>query len=249
MLMGDFDFLRNYILEVIKMFKGKLRSLLLVFIMVFAVSSVLFTFDEDSEVSIGVKRNLAVHGCILSLVLHDGSTQKIRLKEKDVVQSGQRFSIAVNSSSGGYIYVLSIDADNILYAMYPNEDMPRRRFSPGSGLMLPISKGEQTALFEFDENTGKETYYVFVSKDPMDNLEKLIKSIPEDGLDLAENKQTMKKILKYYRRGSKRYIKGNKRSERKGNVAKKKYYKGDDVNTWKVYYKKYYAKKYVFDHQ
>ncbi len=231
------------------MFKGKSRFSLLVFIMVFAVSSVLFTYDEDSEVSIGVKRDLAVHGCILSLVLHDGSTQKVSLKEKDVVQSGQQFSIAVNSSSGGYIYVLSIDSDNILYAMYPNEDMPRRRFSPRSGLMLPISKGEQTALFEFDENTGKETYYVFVSKDPIKNLDKLMKSIPEDGLDLSENKRIMKKIHKLYRRGSKDYIKDNETSEKKGNVAKSEYYKGDDVNIWNIFYKKYYAKKYVFNHQ
>ncbi len=221
------------------MMKGKLKYLLIVVTTVFIVSPFLFSFDEDSEVSIGTHNDgRRVRGSVLSLVLFDKSSHKYtKLKDKNVVKSGQRFTISVINSESGYIYVLNINTENILHATYPNKKMPQRRFSKSNGLVLPISEKGKTAIFEFDNKKGKEIYYIFVGFNRIEPLEKLMKKIPEDGLKLSEKTNITKRLHKLYQRGKKNIL--SKRPKRFM----------DKSSVWNVFFRYYYAKKYVFDHQ
>ncbi len=216
----------------------KLKYLLFIIIMAFAVSSVLYTFDEDSEVSIGVKRKKTVYGSVLSLFLYDKPSGRFaKLNTNDVVKTGQRFTISVKNSGNGYVYVLSIDPDNTLYAIFPDEEYSKNSFRKKVGLTLPVSDEDETAFYQFDDNKGKEIYYIFVSRDPMKPLEKLMRKIPEDGLDLSEDTRISKKLGKLYRRGKKNILSRRPRKFK------------DNSSPWNIFFRKYYAKRYVFDHQ
>ncbi len=216
----------------------KLKYLLFIIIMAFAVSSVLYTFDEDSEVSIGAKRERTVYGSVLSLFLYDKPSGRFaKLSNNDVVKTGQRFKISVKNSGNGYIYILSIDPNNTLYAIFPNEESSKNSFRRKVGLTLPVSDEDETAFYQFDDNKGKEIYYIFVSRDPVKPLEKLMRKIPGDGLDLSEDTRISKRLGKLYKRGKKNIL-----------SRRPKKFK-DNSSVWNVFFRRYYAKRYVFDHQ
>lgn len=208
---------------------------LLVLIVILSMSLLTYGFDEDSEVSIGVKRSKGsqkkLYNSVVSFLLYDkGKKQFLELTDSSIVRSGQQFMINVKNSVSSYLYILNIDSTNTLYSLFPHMSHTKNPLKKGVPLTLPVADGkDEVALYEFDTNRGIENYYIFVSRTPLKKIEKILKRIPQKGLKLKSSsvKETLEKLYKKGRR----------------NIKSKP---GASNIVW---FKKFYAKKLVFFHK
>ncbi|MDH4128247.1 MAG: DUF4384 domain-containing protein [Spirochaetota bacterium] len=209
-----------------------------ILIAVVGISMITFAFDEDSEVSIGVKRGSKIDNSAtlissqISFLLYDKESKSFKeLNDSSSVKSGNQFLINVKNSTVSYLYILNVDASNKLYSLFPSKEISQSNPLWGNKpLSLPISTNKETAMYEFDDNRGKETYYVFVSKTKLEDIEKIVKDIPSDGINIENNSAIVRKIENLHKEGIKNVQSGPGASRI-------------------VWFKKFYSKKLIFNHE
>ncbi|MDH4129383.1 MAG: DUF4384 domain-containing protein [Spirochaetota bacterium] len=218
--------------------KKRVLGYFLVLIAIVGLSILTFSFEEDSELSIGVKRSRKsnvkanVISSQISFLLYDKSNNSFReLKDGSTVNSGDRFMINIKNSAVSYLYILNIDATKTIYNVFPNKSVAKANPLWGNDpLSLPVSSGKESAMYAFDNNAGKEVYYVFVSKTKLESIEKIVNGISEKGLKLKDKSSIMNNLEEIYKSG----LKNIQMSPGSSNI---------------VWFKNFYSKKLVFIHK
>ena len=124
--------------------------------------------------------------------LHNSRRKTIltTIKNGKRVLSGQEFFIHIKTSKKAYLYVLYLDSSNKLYSLYNGN-----RILPGKDYFIPTKRGE---LYEFDQKTGVEMFYIYLSRNKNIRLKNILRKIPENGRTL-HFKSDMKMALEYLR--------------------------------------------------
>ncbi len=186
-----------------------------------------FANDVDSH---AIKRKLIDITGSIKFMLHDKNNKPIQqLKNQQLVKSGNKFSINIKHNYKLFLYVFNIDATNTLYSLFPHDEaLIGNPIQKGKSISLPGSSSEEDSLYEFDDNIGQETYYIFVATAAIKTLEEIQANIPSDGQGLSQNSSTMKTLKKLYKKGQK-----NIKTQRSN----------------KIKFRGFYSKKLVLKHQ
>lgn len=234
---------------------------LVVLLIIIGFIAINYAFEEDSEITIGVKRGttlakkrLKVENPTMSeinFIIYDEKLGKTKiLKNMDEVISGQQFLISVNSNKNVYVYVLNVDARNKLYVLFPRKEITHTNpltgnkdynFPPGS------SKDNDDLMYEFDNTAGIEEFYIYVSDKLIPEIENIIKDVPNEGLNLANNASIKDKLEKARpEEGEKGVViaKSNKAKTLKLSDGKNL-----ELKPFMIWFKQKYAKKFVFIHK
>ena len=99
----------------------------------------------------------------------DDNRHFLSVQRDTVLYSGDQFKIMIQLQDSCYVYVLHRGPNDAVQLMYPPE--------------LPLKLGEQLHLrnfipaegwYKFDDQTGKERFYLLASAAPLTELEKMI---------------------------------------------------------------------------
>ncbi len=132
------------------------------------IASVLLKVPKEEFDRIVNEKNIKLSLDVLFYYEDENGKMQI-LTEGDVLKSGDGYAIYVKPSDGCYLYMYQVDALGKSYRLFPNSDFNTgtNPLPPANDCWIPNIK----QLFELDEITGKEYFYIFASPDRINEFE------------------------------------------------------------------------------
>lgn len=132
------------------------------------IVSVLLKVPKEEFDRIANEKNIKLSLDTLFYYEDENRRMKI-LTEGSVLKSGDGYAIYVRPSDSCYLYIYQVDALGKSYRLFPNPD-----FKTGTNPLPPAGDTwipNTNELFELDETTGKEYFYIFASPDRINEFE------------------------------------------------------------------------------
>lgn len=109
--------------------------------------------------------------------------QHIELQESGTLHSHDEFQIRFTPHQDAYVYVINVDAHSNVYSMLPNPDgMSENHLKSNQNYILPADG----KYYQLDENTGTETIYLIAARQPMPDIDFLLKQSGSQVADLLK---------------------------------------------------------------
>jgi len=106
--------------------------------------------------------------------------RETELQEGAVLRSNDRFRIKFELSEPAYAYLLSLNSQGHLAAIFPESPAsPVVKAEAGLPYLVPMDG----KWFELDDNTGSERIYLLLSPTPIEGIEGKIKTLQKSGID------------------------------------------------------------------
>lgn len=129
---------------------------------------VLLKIPKEEFDRITSEKNISLSLDILLYYEDDNGKMQV-MNEGSVLSSKDSFAIYVKPSDTCYLYIFEIDALGKSFRLFPNTsyDTASNPLAPSFDCWIPNDK----KLFELDQTTGKEYFYIFASAKPIPDFE------------------------------------------------------------------------------
>ncbi|MDH5680930.1 MAG: DUF4384 domain-containing protein [Spirochaetota bacterium] len=166
-------------------------------------------WDEEVKIS---KEEKDTARTFLQFIIHQEGSKET-LGNRGHVYSGEAFQLIVRASKPSYFYIFQVDGSKTIYPYFISEDAVYNFVGP---------------MDNFGKTSGREMFYIFVSRKPMRTLNKIYNRLDPDGQRFRMRSRIAKALNRIYRKG-------------KQNILSKKN---------KIYrFNHYFSKKLVFRHK
>lgn len=112
-------------------------------------------------------------GVRTSILLASSDRRRAQLRVREVsdqesFRSGDRFRLAVQANVAGHLYAFVLDSGGDIHLLFPYE----RGAKTNTVRPFRTRQVPEEDWFRFDEETGAERFYLFLSRRPIDELER-----------------------------------------------------------------------------
>jgi len=90
----------------------------------------------------------------------------IAIRRDTVLYSGDSIKMVIEATKPCYVYVLYLSPTGEWHVLFPESSQMTNQLSRGKNYFIPSGQD----WFVFDKNTGKETFYLLASAEPLTNL-------------------------------------------------------------------------------
>lgn len=132
------------------------------------LASVILKVPKSEFERISSERNIKL-SLDVSFYYEDASKKMLPLQEGSVLKSGDGYAIYVKPSDACYLYVYQVDSSGKSYRLFPNDEY--KTASNPLPAALPLWIPNESDVMYLDENTGKESFYLFASPERIPELE------------------------------------------------------------------------------
>ena len=124
--------------------------------------------------SIDEKENIVLNWAFCALVGPDNNRKLIPITKDTLLKTGDQLKMLINKKSECFVYLIYHGSNGEIMKLFPNNsnNVDEKYFIP-----------QGDSWFFLDEHTGKETFYLLVSKRPLTTLENLVKKYEACSVD------------------------------------------------------------------
>jgi hypothetical protein len=118
-------------------------------------------------------------GLRCSLLLRGADKEYGEIKPGTVFHSGDHIRLSLMANQAGYLYVIQKGSSGAWSPIYPprNAGADAARISPGHLEIVPGG----TQAFAFDQHAGEEKLYVILSREPVEDIDRVIRNLGHGG--------------------------------------------------------------------
>jgi hypothetical protein len=118
-------------------------------------------------------------GLRCSLLLRGADKEYGEVKPRTVFHSGDHIRLSLMANQAGYLYVIQKGSSGAWSPIYPprNAGADAARISPGHLEIVPGG----TQAFAFDQHAGEEKLYVILSREPVEDIDRVIRNLGHGG--------------------------------------------------------------------